>query len=132
MSDPHQDSPHSLLDALEQAQSLADLGQYLDAIALLKQHLSKHPSTSTAWKLKGDYLIALKRSAEALDSYDRAISTAWFEPENWYARGRLFEQMGAYGNAVENYNRAMSLSPDPQYQEAQANIYAQKKLVLVA
>ncbi len=123
-------NPVAPLDELEQAQSMADQGQFLDAIATLDPLLAKNSSLSSAWKLKGDCLRALRRNAASLDSYDHAIAIAPFEPETWYARGCLFDAMGAYGNAIENYNQAFALSPNPTYQEAKDAIYQQKKLVL--
>lgn len=113
---------------LEAVQALVEQGQYRDAIAPLNLLLTQLPHNATAHKLKGDCLMALQFHAESLGSYDQAIALSPFEPEFWYARGQLFEAMGAYGNAVENYDGAIRLSADPQYQAAKSQIYRQQKL----
>lgn len=47
----------------------------------------------------------------------------------WFNRGLLLSEMMAYGNAIESYNRAIALHPDPLYLHAKEEIGLKRQLI---
>jgi tetratricopeptide (TPR) repeat protein len=70
----------------------------------------------------------MKRQAEALHSYDRAVAIEPSYHQAWFNRALLLTEMAAYGNAVESYDRAIALNPDPIYQHGKAALWLKHKL----
>ena len=57
-------------------------------------------------------LRELKRYAEALASYDRALVLDPGNPDVFFNRGNLLQEMGRFEEAVSNYDQALALNPD--------------------
>jgi tetratricopeptide (TPR) repeat protein len=63
--------------------------------------------------------LALRRAAEAVASYDKALALRPDDPSTHYNRGNALMQLGRYEGASASYDSAISLRPD--YAEAYSN-----------
>ena len=61
----------------------------------------------------------LKRTDEALASYDRALALKPDYAEAFYNRGNALQELKRTDEAVASYDRALALKPD--YAEAHSN-----------
>jgi tetratricopeptide (TPR) repeat protein len=69
-----------------------------------------------AWNLRGNILHELDQPAEALASYDRAISYRPDFPQPWRNRGDVLREVFRIDEAITSYDRAIGL--DPNYVDA--------------
>jgi tetratricopeptide (TPR) repeat protein len=58
------------------AQSYSDMKQYDNAVIICNKYLSAFPNDDDGYVLRGDFYMALGKTAKAVDDYSRAVSLA--------------------------------------------------------
>ena len=106
----HFDALH-LLGVIE-----AQHGHNEAAVRLIGQALQIHPNSASAHSNIGNALRNLKRSADALASYDRALAIKPDYAEALYNRGLALQNLERPEDALASYDRALAIRPD--YAEA--------------
>jgi len=100
---------------------------YTAALDLYNQAIAVDPGYTRAWMDKGNVLLQLNRSAEAIAAYDMVLTRENFIPAVWNNRGKALMAMGNYTAARDSFDRALQQAPE--FAEAKENRdLAQKKL----
>ena len=76
--------------------------------------------TVAAYINRGNVLRELKRTEEALESYDRAIALNPHYAEVYNNRGSALQELGRFDEAAASYQRAIGLKPE--YAEPHSNL----------
>ncbi|MDJ0799315.1 MAG: tetratricopeptide repeat protein [Calothrix sp. MO_167.B12] len=108
-----------------QANILADLQRYEDALSVYDRAINLKSNYSQAWYGKGKSLYALKKYKQALVAYDKAIQ---IQPDYWLAwngRGLILDKLQRYQEAIAAFDRALQIQPE------QPDIWATKGKALV-
>lgn len=91
-------------------QTLAELAQYQEAVALLREVASRHPTAAAQIALGVAHLGAGATSA-AVRALRKAIQLAPDQPDAHYHLGNALRQDGKYEEAARSYRRAIELDP---------------------
>ncbi|WP_013334567.1 tetratricopeptide repeat protein [Gloeothece verrucosa] len=102
--------------------------EYTEALLTFKKVAAIVPYSATIWNNIGNTLSALKRQSEALAAYERATILDPQFHAAYFNKGLLLAEMGAYGNALESYAKAISICADPLYIHAQSKIWLKNQL----
>jgi tetratricopeptide (TPR) repeat protein len=86
-----------------------DLGDLAGAIPLLEQACVRAPGSCSNWNNFGRALRQAKRSAEALDAFQRAIDCDNTHANIWASKGNSLFDLGRFQEALEAYDHAVSL-----------------------
>lgn len=103
-----------LLDLMDQAYSLTELGFGQEALSAYDRALELAPATSSAWvwARKGRTLRVLNRHEEALEAHDRALE---LDPDfqwAWREKGIVLERLDEFDQARAAYQKAVDLKPE--------------------
>lgn len=103
----------------DRAQSLRDLGQTEEALALLEELAQRDPDRWVSLELMADFLRAEKRYEESVAAYARAAerieAAGGPAPQHWrlyYAWGITYDQMDAWPEAEARFLKSLELDPD--------------------
>ncbi|MBC6417311.1 MAG: tetratricopeptide repeat protein [Prochloron sp. SP5CPC1] len=110
--------------------------RYEEAIYASSEAIKINPDPYNAWGVKGKALSGLERHEGAIRgetpdllpqiaAFNRSLAIAPQNHWNWYYRGVAKEKLGAYEEAMADYERARQLKPN--YQKAQDGV---KRLLL--
>lgn len=94
-------------------ETLANAGQYAEALASFDRSVALQPNYDAAWVFRGVVLIHLEQYSEALLSCDRAIEFCPTNSEAWLFRGVALQRLGQYQEAYASYDRAAGKEPGP-------------------
>jgi tetratricopeptide (TPR) repeat protein len=101
---------------VEEASALAikeyGLGNLSVAAELYNLILAKFPASAEAHNNLGVVLQMMKRHAEALASYDKAIALRPDHSGAYNSRGVTLRDMNRYAEALASYDKAIALKPD--------------------
>lgn len=97
----------SSMTCYKQGETLANLGNYAEALAKFNQSVVLQPNYDAAWVFRGVVLIHLGQYQEALLSCDRAIEISPTNAEAWTFRGVALQRLGHYSEAYDSYDRAV-------------------------
>lgn len=86
-------------------------GLYDDAVREYTALLAAEPRHAAAYRCRAAAFAALKRDAEALADYGRAVGLAPQDDDAWLGRGLFLFARGRYVEAVEDLDRAIELDP---------------------
>jgi len=89
---------------------------YANALDYYNQSLAADPKYTRAWIDKGNVLVRMNRSAEAVSAYDSALAIDSSIAEVWNLRGKTLMAAGNYTAARDSFDHALQLVPD--YREA--------------
>jgi tetratricopeptide (TPR) repeat protein len=92
---------------------------YPRALDLYNQSLAADPTFARAWIAKGDVLIRLNRTSDAVSAYDSALAIKNNMPEVWESRGEALMNLGRYNESRDSFEKVLVLVPD--YPNATAN-----------
>lgn len=89
-------------------------GQYEHAIALCRMAIRIDPTLGNPYSDIGAYLIELQRFPEAVDWLRKAAKAPRYAAiyTAHYNVGRIYENLGEEGKALESYRTAMLLCPE--------------------
>jgi tetratricopeptide (TPR) repeat protein len=90
-----------------QGVTLADAGNYAEALSWFDQGLDVQPRHLKGWVFRCVVLIHLGRYQEALESSDRALEIQPNDAEAWTFRGVALHRLSRYREAYESYDRAL-------------------------
>jgi Flp pilus assembly protein TadD len=94
-------------------------GNYTAALDLYNQAIAVDPGYMRAWMDKGNVLMRLNRSAEAVDAYDVVVTHEDYVPNVWNYRGKALMATGNYSAARDSFDRALQQAPE--FAEAKEN-----------
>lgn len=94
-------------------------GDYETALDYYDQSIAADPTFTRVYIDKGNVLIRLNRTEEAIMAYDSALARVNDLPKVWNSRGEALMTIGKYSEALASFDTAISLSPD--YQTAKEN-----------
>ena len=93
-------------------------GNYETALENYNKTIAAEPKYIRAWIEKGNILIRLNRSEEAISAYDSALAL-----ENlatvWNSRGEALMTLGRYTEARDSFDKALKIAPG--YAKAKEN-----------
>ncbi|QWD98261.1 tetratricopeptide repeat protein [Polynucleobacter sp. MG-5-Ahmo-C2] len=92
---------------------------YTAALKLINKSIDAFAPNAVAHSNKGNILKELGYHAEALMSFDRAISLEPNYAEAYSNKGNALQELGRYQDAIAVYDKAISL--EPNYAEAYSN-----------
>jgi tetratricopeptide (TPR) repeat protein len=92
---------------------------YPKALEYYNQSLAADPKSIQVWISKGNVLVRMNRSGEAVMAYDSALAIDDSITEIWNLRGKAQMAAGNYSAASESFDRALAL--EPNYREAREN-----------
>jgi len=101
--------PDEPFPAVEKARLLMLSGARADALKECDRVLETHPDYITAWLLKADILVSLKKHDEAIAVYEKVREKNISDNERAridYALGNLYGQAGRYDLATAHYKAA--------------------------
>jgi len=87
-------------------------GNYTTALDYYNQSLASDPKSTRVWRAKGDVLIRLNRTSEAISAYDSALALESTIPEIWNSRGEALMMLGRYTEARDSFEKALQIAPD--------------------
>ena len=87
-------------------------GNLKEARRRLQAVTRTQPKHVPALNLLAVVLSQLGRNAEALSTYDRALSFSPDSPESWYGRGMILLAMGRPDEAIASFTRLLAVKPD--------------------
>jgi tetratricopeptide (TPR) repeat protein len=94
-------------------------GNYTTALDLYNQATTADPKYTRAWMDKGNVLVKLNRTAEAIASYDSALALENDLAIVWNDRGEVLMSIGNYTAARDSFDKALQSAPE--YAQAKAN-----------
>lgn len=92
-------------------QTLAELEQYQEAIALLREATARHPAAAAAHTALGVAHLGAGATAAASRALRKAIQLAPDLPDSHYHLGNALRQEAKYEEAVQSYRRTLALDP---------------------
>ena len=107
-------------------------GEYQYAIEAYGRFVDINPDSYRIYFLRANAHAELRNHAEALEDYDKAISTMTKFPQSilldhmiYFNRANSKVELGEYREAMQDYLQAIGIAPDPvQYYFNLANTYA--------
>jgi len=100
-------------EKLKHAQTLLASGEAQQALSLAHEVTLSNPSYATAWAMKSAALLQLKRSREAVEGFEKAISfTPNPQAPDWHNLATAYEDNLRLEKAEEAYRQALALDPD--------------------
>lgn len=100
---------------LEQAQRLADQGQFAEALAELDQAIASDPDYFEAWAMRGWVAVQSGQEALAEESLARADALAPLQPMTLRGRGALAMRRGDLAAAIAYFDQSERLDPGNAY-----------------
>ncbi|HSC47168.1 MAG TPA: sulfotransferase [Gammaproteobacteria bacterium] len=98
-------------------------GDHARAAATAKQALALDPTSYQAWRVRGEALLQLAETREALQSYRRARELAAGDADRLLDLGVLFREAGDVDGAQGIYEQAVKLRPDfPEAENSLGNV----------
>jgi len=111
--------PKDMMDdwmLLQQAETLANRGEYARAIALLEPHLQARPGDLRSWEVLSECYQSLGQLDRALAAYRREVELAHRKVEAHVGVGSILMEMGKVAEAEAAFQQA--LTEDPQSSRA--------------
>jgi tetratricopeptide (TPR) repeat protein len=65
-----------------------------------------------SWIEKGNVLISLNRTEEAISAYDSALTLNNDLPRIWNLRGEAQLTLGRYEEALDSFDKALKIAPE--------------------
>jgi tetratricopeptide (TPR) repeat protein len=94
-------------------------GNYTTALYFYNQSIAADPKYTRAWMDKGNVLVKLNRTSEAISSYDSALALENDLAIVWNDRGEALMTIGNYTEARDSFDKALQIAPE--YANAKAN-----------
>ncbi|MGO9518442.1 MAG: TPR end-of-group domain-containing protein [Candidatus Korobacteraceae bacterium] len=107
---PVPDPNASANDLEAQGDALRAEKRYLDALDFYKAAMAKQPS-ALLWNKEGMSYLLLRRNVDATKCFNNAIKLDKHAPEGYNNRGYMEYTKQAYGKAIHDYKKALSLRP---------------------
>jgi tetratricopeptide (TPR) repeat protein len=85
------------------------LGQFDEALQVGAHFLTCFPTNVLAWIQQGTVALACKRSAIALESFERALTLESHLADAWEGKGAALEALGRYDEALDATEHARAL-----------------------
>jgi tetratricopeptide (TPR) repeat protein len=86
-------------------------GKYSMALDLYNQSVTADPKYTRAWIDRGNVLVVLNRTSEAISSYDSALALENTLPLVWISRGEALMTIGNYTGARDSFDKALQIAP---------------------
>jgi tetratricopeptide (TPR) repeat protein len=80
-----------------------------EAFASADWLVRKAPRCTTAYKLRGELNLALKRNRDALADFETAADLGPNSPHTWFSIGKTYSDLGEYEKAIAGYDNAIRL-----------------------
>jgi tetratricopeptide (TPR) repeat protein/TolB-like protein len=94
---------------LEKAKALRKVGRREEAFSTVQQVIKMDTLSRDAYALQGFLLVLSGRSAEGLDSYDRAVQLG--AEDSHEMRGLAFIELGRFDDALKQFDDALRADP---------------------
>ena len=94
-------------------------GNYTTALDFYNQAITADPKYTRAWMDKGNVLVKLNRTSEAISSYDSALALENNLAIVWNSRGEALMTIGNYTEARDSFDKALQIAPE--FATAKAN-----------
>lgn len=93
----------------DQAEALANLGRYSEALTSFERVIALNSDCLDAWVFQAVVLLHLHQYQAALTSCDRALELQSDHPQAWIFRGAALQKLGRYRQAYTSYDRALGI-----------------------
>ena len=94
-------------------------GNYTTALDFYNRSTSEDPKYTQAWIERGNVLVKLNRTSEAISSYNSALALENNLAIVWNSRGEALMAMGNFTEARNSFDKALQFAPE--YAAAKAN-----------
>jgi tetratricopeptide (TPR) repeat protein len=94
-------------------------GNYTTALDFYNKAITADPKYIRAWMDKGNVLVKLNRTSEAISSYDSALALENNLAIVWNSRGEALMTIGNYTEALDSFDKALQFAPE--FATAKAN-----------
>lgn len=94
-------------------------GNYSIALDFYNQSITADRKYTRAWINKGNVLVKLNRTSEAISSYDSALALENNLAIVWNSRGEALMTMGNFTEARDSFDKALQFAPE--YAKAKEN-----------
>jgi tetratricopeptide (TPR) repeat protein len=94
-------------------------GDYSTALDYFNQSITADPTYTRGWIEKGNVLVKLNRTSEAISSYDSALALENDLALVWNNRGEALMTSENYSEARDSFDKALKIAPD--YAKAKEN-----------
>jgi len=94
-------------------------GNYSIALDYYNKSIAADSKYLQAWVEKGNVLLRLNRTSEALLAYDSALALESGLPRVWNNRGEALMTLGRYPEARDSFDKSLQLAPE--YAQAKEN-----------
>jgi tetratricopeptide (TPR) repeat protein len=109
----------SAVDLLKKGFDASIKGNYTTALDLYNRSTSADPKYTQAWIERGNVLVKLNRTSEAISSYNSALALENNLAIVWNSRGEALMTMGNFTEARNSFDKALQFAPE--YADAKAN-----------
>lgn len=117
----------SLEDALPYSANLEILGKYRERLALLETLSREFPSSTQVCRLLAEAYATSGKPGQALIIYNGMIAKDSLDPETWYEKALLLEQLKDTARAIAALQKAYATRAVVTYGLELAHIYAEQK-----
>jgi serine/threonine protein kinase len=93
------------------AEFLQSVGDYINAIELLRKASEITPNDDDIWRKKGEIYLKIENYQDAYDSFERALRINQFDVRSWHWSGLILQLAGQYDSALKYYDKALGLNP---------------------
>lgn len=88
------------------------IGHPILGLEILRTALEINPRNYPLWNNRGVYELGIRRNADALDCFDRALVLEINYAPAWHGRGVALKELGYHEAAVASFDRALELDPE--------------------
>ena len=87
-------------------------GDYASALDYFNQSINADPKYTRGWIEKGNVLIRMNRTEEAISAYDSALALENNLPLVWNSRGEALMALERFAEARDSFDNALKVSPE--------------------
>ena len=106
-------TPFPAIDKLYESGFTAFINHdYPTALDFYNKSIAADPKYIRAWIGRGDTLMRMNRTSEAISAYDSALAINNEIPEFWNKRGEALMAIGNYTEARDSFDKALKFAPE--------------------
>jgi tetratricopeptide (TPR) repeat protein len=101
-------------------------GDYIMALNFYNQSLAADPKYTRGWVDKGNVLMRLNRTEDAIAAFNIALAQDDRLPQVWNSRGEALMTVGNYTMALKSFDKSLEIAPEYPQAIKNRNLTLQK------
>ena len=110
---------------LQQALEYCEQKQWTEAVSTAQQAIAINPDLAEAYKIKGNALQRMGKTAEAMECYVKAVEIKPNLAEVYAGIGDVYANQQQWKTAIEYYRKAIIIKPSAQIHRNLADVFTQ-------